>query len=282
MGTLLGEKRKGAATLSKQKGQSLSFKYPVEYWVAAQPGEDRLDVITTPGLPLVGVTNGLGLTCVSKNATRDEVNTGYWTVVCEFESSNDGQEQDPNNPSDDPTTWIPIAKITFELKEKVIWTDKSSSPKKIVNSANQPFDTPLVELRSISCLDFVQFESASLSLKTITDRNNCINTSTFRGYAAKTILLTVREAEIGYFGNYEAWRIAYSAKYDPDTWDEERLDVGSSYLASGVLKPYMDDENLYRIVGNLAADGSKRAMSSSPLTKSFQIFDDISFSFIRT
>jgi hypothetical protein len=282
MATLLGEKRKGSATLSKGSGQSLSFKYPVEFWVVAAPGESREDVLTTPGLPLVGVVNGSGLTCVSKSATRDEVNTSYWSVNCEFESSNDGQQQDQNNPSDDPTSWVPIANITFETKEVVIWTDKSSSPKKIVNSANQRFETPLVELRSISCIDFVQFESSSLSLKTITDRNNCINTSTFRGYAAKTLLLTIRSAELGYFGNYRAWKISYSCKYDPDTWDVKILDVGSSYLSSGSLKPYMDDDNLYRIVGNLETTGAKRAMSSAPLEKTFQVFKDISFSFIRT
>jgi len=281
MPTLLGEKRRGSASLKGGGNKPLQWSYSIDYLVVTTPGETREDVLFTAGLPLVGLRYGGDAICMSKSADRDEVNTLYWLVKCEFDSAAEDQQQNPQNPSDDPTTWIAKATIGFETKSVVLTTDKSDPPKKIVNSAGTPFDTPLVEDRVISVISFTQYEEPSLSLNDITDRNNAVNSEDFRGYAARTIKLAVRKAELGFFGRYNAWKIDYEAKYDPDTWDNETLDVGPMYKEGAELLPFLDSRNTYRIVGYLEANGSKRAMTSDPLSKNFRVFKEISFSFIR-
>lgn len=282
MATLLGEMRKGSGGIKKGKGFQLTFTQTYHFLVVTDSAEtSREEVLQTDGLPIVGLIYGsLNLICTSKTAERRESHTRYWDVVCEFETGTEEQQQNPENPSQDPTTWFPVFNISFETKERVITKDKSATPKDIVNSAGQPFETPLVEKRTICSVPFVQFEEVSTTLATIMNRNEKINSVAFKGCAAKTLLCQVTNAEQGYFGGYPAWRVSYVLKYDPDTWVTKLIDAGSMYLDGTTLRGYMDDQEEFRIYGLLDGSGGK---SETVVELEFQPNSEISFaSFIRT
>jgi hypothetical protein len=213
-------------------------------------------------------------------------------VVCEIETGRERNSQNSVNPSDDPTTWIPILVVDgFTTRERVLTVDKTpasagninfgtTGPYTPTNSSKQPFDDPLVDGTTLCQIGFVQFETSGQTLDEIIERNNKVNTSTFAGYAARTLLCNIMRAELGSYGGYPAWRVEYRFTYDPETWDEKRLDYGSLYLQSGVDPvPYMDDNNVFRIVGPLDGSGAKAA---TPATLIFRVKDELDFSsFIR-
>ena len=280
--TLVGEMRKGSGGVKKGKGFQLSFTMTYHFLVVTDSDDTSREevLLETEGLPIVGLLYGpLNLICTSKTAERRESHVRYWDVTCEFETGTEEQQQNPDNVSPDPTTWFPVFNISFETKERVITKDKSATPKDIVNSAGQPFETPLVEKRTICSVPFVQFEDAATTLATIMDRNETINNAEFEGCAEKTLLCQITGAERGYFGGFPAWRVSYVLKYDPDTWIIKMIDAGSSWKDGSDIKPYLDDTNTFRIYGMLDGYGGK---ASSSTEISFQPNEAINFdSFIR-
>jgi hypothetical protein len=280
---IIGERRDGSGSVKKGENFQLLFSETYNYLVLAESVEATREeiLLDTPGLPIVGITQtNAGAICVSKSANRKAENARYWDVTCEFESQPEEQEQDEENPSDDPVTWKPKFKLNFEIKEKVLWKDKSDTPKKIVNSVNQRFETPLTEKKLITVIPFTQFEGVNLKIEDIIDRNDKVNKSSFLGKNAETFLLNVVGAEKGYFGRYPAWKVSYVLRYDPDTWDIEMLNVGTIYKDGTKYKAWLDDDG-HRIVGNINTDGTKRPLTSEPVTKSFKIYERVEFDFIR-
>lgn len=291
---ILGQKREGSAKLSQDGKNGLSFSSSVTFLVVASDRTVTREevLLLTPGLPTVGLLYGpLAATCVSKDCKRRTDHALYWDVTCEFETAREEQKQDPDNQSDDPTTWIPVFKVdSFISKPKVITTDKTpaaagnvnfgtTGPYPIRNSARQPFEEPLTTNRLLAQFSFTQFENDQQTLEEIMDRNDKVNSLGYRGFGQRTLLLNVTGAELGYYGGYHAWRCTYQVTYDPETHDVKMLDVGSCYLDGADQKPYLDKLNQYRIIGNLNGLGAK-ATDAQILT--FRIHDQISFSsFIR-
>lgn len=296
---ILGEKRNGSAKLNQDGRNGLSFSSTVEFLVvASDKNVTREEVLLlTPGLPVVGLLYGpLFATCTSKSATRRTDHPLYWDVTCEFETSREQQRQDPNNPSDDPTTWIPVFKVdSFISKPRIVTVDKTpaaagnvnfalNGPYKITNSARQPFEEPLTVNRLLAQFSFVQFENASQSLDDIMARNETVNETAFAGFGARTLLLNLTGAELGYYGGYPAWRCTYQVTYDNETHDVELLDVGSCYLTGGTTAtgdqvPYKDKLGSYRIVGNLNGTGGQ---ATDAATLTFRIYEEKKFEdFIR-
>lgn len=263
--TIVGEMREGQGSLKKGSGVTLTYSSTFNFLVVADDKfATREDILLqTPGLPIVGVIYGLiQATCTGIDAKRKKEDPTYWDVTCTFETGSEQQEQSPSDPeSQDPTTWLPIFIVdSFETREKVRKTDFSPTPKKCVNSAGTPFSDPITETDTVCSFSFTQFENSSLTLKAIMDRNGCVNKTavTARGdtYDARTLKLNVVGAEKGTFmGSVLAWRISYRCTYDPDTWDEERLDVGPLQIVSGKRVPCMDEERHFKIVGNLNGSG---------------------------
>lgn len=291
---IVGEKREGSATVTKGEGFNLKFKETYKFLVVTDSTSVTREevLLDTPGLPIVGLTSiSNNLVCTSKSAERNATHPLYWDVTAEFESEEEQQKQDENNPSDNPATWLPIFKVdSFETKERVIFTDFATPVKRICNSAGQPFDQPLTKKLTFCVVSFTQFEDGGVDIQTIMDRNMKINDARFyfgnsaAGAAAKTLLCQVTSAELGYYNRYRCWRVGYKITYDPSTHNEKILDVGTSYVDGGVLKPYMDEQNQFRIVGFLDGSGGKLARNSATnaVTRDFQTYDDIDFSsFIR-
>lgn len=281
---IVGEKRSGSGSVKQGSNNTLVFTSSVTFLVVTDSKSVTREevLLQTPGLPIVGLLYGpYQLVCTSKSCTRSEVNPLYWDVVCEFESNKEDQKQDPNNPSDNPTSWVPVFKVdSFTTKEKVITEDRTTpTAKTISNSAETPFETPLTETKTLAQFSFTQFENPSQDLKTIMDRNDCVNKTTFAGRAARTLLLELSGAELGYFGGYQAWRVSYKCTYDPDTHDVTMLDVGPVTAAGQRCV----DVNGIPIIGNLDGSGNQKAAGLPPYKITFRIKREIEFSdFIRS
>ena len=286
---LIGEKREGTASVKKSGANKLSYVSTWHFLVGTDSSSvQREEVLfNTPGLPVVGLIYGaIGAVCISKNATRRKDQVLYWDVVCEFDTAQEDQKQDTANPSDDPTTWIPIFIIDgFETKQKILTVDKSTPPKTCLNSANQQFSEPITESVSLCSFSFTQFEDPSQDIDVFLDRNECVNSTAFANRDARTLKLNVTSAELGSFGNTAAWRVTYRCTYDRDTWDLEMLDVGPCYLDGGSpqkLVAFKDSTNSFRVVGNLDGNGGQQDQADDPYVINFRTRNEIDFNtFIR-
>lgn len=287
---IIGEMREGAASIKKGKGTQLTYTSTFNFLVYTDDKfTSREEVLLfTPGLPVVGVVYGLiQATCTGKDCTRRKDNPHYWDVVCTFDTGAEDQKQNPEDPENpDPTTWLPVFIVdSFETRDRVLKVDKSPTPKKCVNSANTPFADPITDTETICCFSFTQFEQPDQGLKTIMDRNAAVNktavVSNGETFAARTLKLNVLRAEKGLFMGFTAWRIEYRVAYDPDKWDEDRLDVGPVQISGGKRVSCMDEERTYKIVGNL--NGSGVQVFTDPAIITFRPKKEIEFNdFVRT
>lgn len=286
------ELRKGSGFARKGQGFQLILGETWNFRVKTdQVTSDRQDILyNTPGLPYAGLIYGpLGLVCDDVTCDRDEKCTLYWNVTARFQTGTEEQKQSQQNPqSPNPLTWIPVFKVdSFTTKERVITQDRSTPAKYAKNSAGTPFDVPLVEKRTLCQFSFVQFEDPSLKLKSIMDRNDCVNTAglTAAGqtFAARTLLVDVCEAELGSYAGFQAWRVKYRMTYDPDTHDEKRANIGPYFKDAGdggKLKRYMDETNTFGIIGYLNVTTGDKSTSETELV--FEVKKPISFSWVRT
>lgn len=296
---LIGEMRPGSAGL-RQENLSIILNY--EFLVQTDDKTTTREQVLyqTTGLPTCGLLYGpLNATCVSLDAVRDKDSVYQWVVRAVFQTAEETQRLDPSNPSADPIFWLPVFRCTgFITKQKALFEDKTpatetnqwgaAGPAYIRNSAGQPFDDPAVELLTLSKISFTQYEDGNLSLRTLMDRNNCVNQELFDAgsgwgdFAKRTLLINVIGARRGYYTGVYCWKVDYEMTYDPDTWDYKPLDVGTSYLDSGTLKAYYDETNTVRINGKLDGSGGKKTGNDYEIL-SFRIKREVDFAtFIRT
>jgi hypothetical protein len=216
--------------------------------------------------------------CKSKTAVRREDQPDLWDVTCEFSSKVD-ESQSSQDPSTDPAQWVPIYETKFERISENVSKDIDGTA--VANSAGQPFETGIILSRFIPVWEFFQFESATVSDETIIGRNEKLNNSTFRGRAQKTLLLTVMSSVVGFYYGQRRRLTQYQLKYNERTWRHKRLDVGTVYKSGADLRSYTDkDGNV--ILGGLDGSGAKVAVGTAPSVLEFDIYESISFSFLRT
>lgn len=282
---LRGETRPATISVRSNNGVPMldeTYHFLVE---AETKYTSRLSVLQTTGLPIVGVTvSSFGLSvCRSKTATRRPEQPTLWDVTCEFSSEvaeNQTQSSSGDPINADPTTWVPIYETKFERLNEVVTRDYSDAA--IANSAGQPFEVGLTIGRFIPVWEFFQIESATVTDETIIARNESVNDATFKGRAAKSLLLSVVSSTVGYYYGAKRRLTQYSLKYNPRLWTHKRLDVGTVFLDGGVLKPYTDNSGNV-ILGGLNGSGAKVSAGSPPAVRSFDMYPSISFSaFLRT
>jgi hypothetical protein len=277
---IIGEKREGQAAIRSAGGMPVldeTYHFLVK---ADNKNNSRINILSTPGLPIVGVTmSAFGISvCKGKTAVRRDDQSLYWDVTCEF-SSEVEERQSNQNPGSNPETWVPIYETKFERLQEVVTKDKDGTA--IANSAGQPFESGLTISRFIPVWEFFQIEPATVSDETIIDRNETVNSTSFKGRAAKTLLLTVNSSVIGFYYGQRRRLTQYSIKYNSRKWTNKRLDLGTVFLNSGVHKPYEDSEGNV-ILGGLNGSGAKVTVGSPPAVLEFDMFSEISFSsFLR-
>ena len=277
-------KREGQCSLRSTNGIAVfdeTYSYIV---VATSKTESYANVITTSGLPVIGSLtagispSGYGI-CRSLSATRWDTNPLYWTVTAEF-SSEVEENQNNQDPRTDPLVWVPIYETKFERIQEVFTKDVND--KVFANSTGQPFTNGLTISRFIPIWEFFQFESATLSDEQLIERNETVNSATFKGRAAKTLLLTVVSSSIGFYYGRRMRLTKYQLRYNVNTWTKKILDVGTTVKSGSDNLPYTDKAGNV-ILGSLnGTTGAAQTVGTPPGIIEFEIYRTKAFAtFLR-
>lgn len=278
--TVLGEQSEGRSSVRSSGGVPVldeSYHYLVRTTSAA---EDRTTVLSASGLPQVGITLSAGGIAVCKNvdAVRRADQRTLWDVTATFSSEVD-ERQATQSVSGDPTEWVPIYETKFERLQEIMTEDADGDA--IANSAGQPFETGIVRSRFIPIWEFYQFEPASVTDEQVLERNETVNSEIFKGKDIHTLLCTVMSSVIGFYYGNRRRLTRYALRYNVKTWKHKRLDVGTAYLESAKLKPYLDDDKNV-ILGGLDGSGAKVTAGTKPSILEFDQYDEIAFAtFLR-
>jgi hypothetical protein len=277
---VLGERSEGRSSVRSSGGVPVldeSYNYLVRTTSAA---EDRTTVLSASGLPQVGITLSSGGIAVCKNvdAVRRSDQRTLWDVTATFSSEVD-ERQGTQSVSGDPTEWVPIYETKFERLQEIMTEDADGDA--IANSAGQPYETGIVRSRFIPIWEFYQFEPASVTDEQVLERNEVVNSAIFKGKDIHTLLCTVMSSVIGFYYGNRRRLTRYALRYNVKTWKHKRLDVGTVYLESGKLKPYLDDDKNV-ILGGLDGSGAKVAAGTKPAVREFDQYDELAFAtFLR-
>ncbi len=283
MGTLLGEKREGNGSIRASDGGIPVVEQEFHYLVEANNKfETRESILSTPGLPLVGISQiGLAL-CQTKQAARREEGGLLWDVTCGFSSEVD-EQQDDGDGGTDPEAWVPIYRTQFERETYVATQDRNGDP--IVNPAGDPYSTGITLIRKIPVWNIWQFEAASVTDDDILDRSEVVNSVVFKNKQPHTLLCTVLDSVIGFYYGQRRRLTNYQLKYKKDNWKEKRLARGPNYLKTA------DDQaskTLYTVEGDsktptvgLLAENGTKTDKASPFYQEFEIYEPVAFSFLR-
>lgn len=272
--------RTGDIRLSSKKGMPVveeTYKFIVEADYINQP---YIEIITTPGLPIVNQSvspSGLAV-CRGKSATRKPEKALLWDVTCEFSSEAEEDSDSSSDPANPPTAWVPIYETKSERIQEVVAKDQSGAT--IANSAGMPFETGLSITRFIPIWSFYQFEPAGITDEVVLSRNEVVNSGTFKGKAAKTLLCCVDSSTIGTYYGQRLRLTYYSLKYNVQKWTHKRLDVGTAYKSGSTLLPYTDNDGNI-ILGALDGSGAKQAVGTAPAVREFDMYATSSFDFLR-
>lgn len=280
MPTLIGQRREGSARLRSRDGIPVFEETYVFLVKADYATQSRLEIMATSGLPTLHLSTSEGgfAVCVGKDAKRLPEHSLYWEVTCEF--SSEVKEGQGNEPTEDPQIWVPIYETKFERLQELVAEDQSGNA--IANSAGVPFEVGLTITRHIPVWEFYQFESASIKDETIIERSETVNSGTFKGRAAKTLLCIVLSSVIGYYYGQLRRLTKYQLKYNKSDWTHKRLDIGTSYKSGTTLLDYTSDDDPPSIIlGSLNGSGGKQAVGTPPYVLSFDVYATNSFSFLR-
>lgn len=278
--TFLGEQRPAKSSIRSAGGVPVLDETYHHLVYADSTTADRLSILATVGVPIPGVTVSAGgfALCKAADAVRRADQVRYWDVVSEFSSEVD-ERQSSYNPRTNPLEWVPVYETKFERLQEIVTRDTSSVA--VANSAGQPFENGIIRARFIPIWEFFQFEASSVTDETVIGRNEVVNSTTFKGRAAKTLLCTVMSSVIGYYYGAQRRLTRYSLRYNSLTWKHKRLDVGTVYLDGGVHKPYLDDEGNV-ILGGLNGSGAKVTPGNPPSILEFDLHDAVDFAgFLR-
>jgi len=141
---------------------------------------------------------------------------------------------------------------------EIVNVDASGDP--ITNSANEMFPEGMTRARFIPIWTFFQFEPPTVTDETIIARNEVVNSGTFKGRAAKTLLCTVVKSTIGFYYGQKLRFSQYELRYNVRTWQLKRLDMASD---------------------GTPLNGSGAAAAGAPAILTFDQFATNSFSFLR-
>ncbi len=232
----------------------------------------------TPGLPIIGQTVTNGMLCKAGDAVRLDDDGYRWDAVFTFTNAQDEDSNQGNQNTGDPALWIPVRRTLSERIEEVLTKDASGT--RIANSAGQPFDTGITIGRYLPVWEFTQWESASVTDEVIIDRNETVNSATFKTKAAKTLLLKVVDSVVGFYYGYRCRMTTYRLTYNYKKWTHKRLDVGTVYKFGSDLLPYLDKSGNI-ILGALNGSGGKQTVGTAPAELEFDVFPTSNFSFLR-
>jgi hypothetical protein len=276
---LVGEQSEGKSSLRSSGGLPVldeTFHFLVR---ADSVNEDRVNVLYTAGLPRVNVSvSSYGsAVCRSVDAVRRADQRKLWDVTATF-SSEVTESQGGQDSSEEPTEWVPIYETKFERLQENVTKDTNGNA--VANSAGQPFANGIIRSRFIPIWEFYQFESATLTDEQVIERNEVVNSTTFKGRPARTLLCTVMSSVVGFYYGRKLRLTRYALRYNKKNWRDKRIDLGTLYLDGGQLKPYLVKGVV--VLGGLNGSGGKVATGTKPSVLEFALYEEVAFAdFLR-
>jgi hypothetical protein len=276
---LVGEQSEGKSSLRSSGGLPVldeTFHFLVR---ADSVNEDRVNVLYTAGLPRVNVSvSSYGsAVCRSVDAVRRSDQRKLWDVTATF-SSEVTESQGGQDSSEEPTEWVPIYETKFERLQENVTKDTNGNA--VANSAGQPFANGIIRSRFIPIWEFYQFESATLTDEQVIERNEVVNSATFKGRPARTLLCTVMSSVVGFYYGRKLRLTRYALRYNKKNWRDKRIDLGTLYLDGVQLKPYLVKGVV--VLGGLNGSGGKVATGTKPSVLEFALYEEVAFAdFLR-
>ena len=246
--------------------------------------------------------------CIGRTASQME-DPYFWKVTCSYSSNIDtvapsstpsapqtpevanqnkgaSPEEKASEENLNPLTRPTDIDFSTSDKEYVLDEDYSATPKAMVNGNGERFDPPVMTHRPLLNMK-LEFNSATFIALDWMSRVKCVNTATFSGFAARTMLLDKVTAKRVYESGFKYWRISLEFLLDKDNWDAVVLnhsyrewngtslitarDIAGNVLPNGVV-----------IIGTtgIPLDHGVFPTEANEGFLRFRIYDDISFAWL--
>ncbi len=176
--------------------------------------------------------------CKGADAVRDDDHALIWRVTLTFSTNVDQDDAQNGQQQGDPTLWVPIRRLLYEVKEEVSDTDINGNV--ILNTANLPYDTGVLKRRYLPVWEFTQWEPLTVTDNDILDRMSVVNSASWppsQPKPAKTWLCKVLDSVVGFYAGYRCRMTTYRLIYDSQDWTEKRPSVGWHYKTSTGKRP---------------------------------------------
>ena len=246
--------------------------------------------------------------CIGRTASQME-DPYFWKVTCSYSSNIDtvapsstpsapqtpevanqnkgaSPEEKASEDNLNPLTRPTDVDYSTSDKEYVLDEDYSATPKAMVNGNGERFDPPIMTHRPLLNMK-LEFNSATFIALDWMARVKCVNTATFSGFAARTMLLDKVTAKRVYESGFKYWRISLEFLLDKDNWDAVVLnhsyrewngtelitarDIAGNVLPNGVI--ILGDTGIPLDHGVAPTEGNGGFLR-------FRIYDDISFAWL--
>jgi len=286
---IVGEKREGDVSLSTKSDGQLVIEETFQYIVEADSKSDtRLYVAQCPGLPVPGITRSSGgyTICKTVSGQRRSDNPKIWDFTCSFSSEVEENSDTTGSGSvgavSDPETWVPVRTTLFDKVD--FQSNKDVNGKPFANSAGQAFAEGFPSSKWLLSWEFTQFENISVKDEDILDRNEVVNSATFKGKASKTWLCRVIESSVGFYYGQRRRLTKYRLTYNDDTWQKIVPDVGFATLDSNGKLKIKTELTGTIIQVNLNGAGAAVAETvppTPPALLKFDVYKTSNFSFLR-
>lgn len=257
---------------------------------------DPYSVVTATGLPIVNRSiYSFGgkvmpyVICRNKRATQDPKNGKLWNVTCRYRGvipTNSSEADDvPINPPQSLSDISPRETPELGETEKVIYVDKSETPKRIQLPSGNWWSDPAIERVPILRIKITQYEE-SVTYEQLLDRHLKVNENTYRGQPRYDWLIeAIEPVEVNVTlasGTVTAALVTYTLALSPHLygWKDDRALFDTVYLDGATWKPFLDgDPPVSRpatvtVTGTLKSNGT----ADEPDYVQYETFDTIDYS----
>lgn len=225
--------------------QGYDRKYKQTYLVRTDDPQDG-PLIVRAALPQIGSVyatdneTDVGAGVINVNVDQEAGDPTLWRCEVEWANTSKSNPQDP--PPENPLEREPQYSVRFERAELLLqgpWSDSDAggvdTSTGLVNSAKQPFNPPpsREETRPVIV---VLVDDQYLDLTGISNVQDCVNSTDFAGFEAKTLKLNVTGIQERFEQGMRLWRKTYELSHKPQTWDLFMLDHGTIQDKDGNFK----------------------------------------------
>lgn len=172
--------------------------------------------------PLSGVYD-FGCICVSRRAQQMQNNPKHWEVVCEFDTAT---KEENDSSQDNPEQKRIIVTYPTRTTQKAFDKDKDGNT--IVLSNGLPPNPPLEDEIGFWNINITYYKKyANYSPSAINGKVFYVNSSTWKGYAARTLMIRDVNASEQFEKNFRFFEINVTLEYNAATWDKPLLNIGT-------------------------------------------------------